>query len=224
MKKTLATISALLVALTCFGQTIDYTGVSINTERVKKVYEKRMTVFLTVAGEYNSYQHAGTGEVGARFAWVKHFGFYVGAEVGITGIPSAAADWPSYYGTTYQLSGQSIYDANHQYVGTTNVTKTRYPRATFSAGGVMQLSKSIDLFLGSGVMIGGTQRQYSSSIEEIDNYLRGRWFDDDSFFSPAAEVGAFFHFGKVALMTGFTFVPARYNNTYKLTLGVGYTF
>ena len=31
MKKTIATISAILVALTCLGQTIDYTGVSINT-------------------------------------------------------------------------------------------------------------------------------------------------------------------------------------------------
>lgn len=224
MKKTIATISAILVALTCFGQTIDYTGVSINTERVKKVYEKRMTVLVTGAGEYNSYHHVVTGEVGARFAWVKHFGFYVGAEIGINGVPRSANSWPSYSGNVFHLSGQTVTDANGNYVETIRQTNIRHPRATFSAGGVMQLSKIIDLYLGSGLMTGSNMCQYTCNAGEVDDYLKGLWFGESFFMSPTAEVGAFFHVGKVALMTGFTFVPARYNNTYKVTLGVGYTF
>ena len=66
MKRLILLAALLLAALSAGAQTtIDFTGVSINTERVKKVYD-----------------------FGLRFGMVWHFGFYVGAETGIGGFPA----------------------------------------------------------------------------------------------------------------------------------------
>ena len=66
-----------------------------------------------------------------------------------------------------------------------------------------------------------------SDKAEIKNYLDGKWFDDawsDDYICPTAELGGHFYIGHVTLLAGFSFVPAKRNNGYRLHLGVGYNF
>ena len=226
MKKIILALALILGGTFAFAQTIDYTGVSIQTERAKKIYPKKMAVLLTGAGEYNSYYHAGTGEIGARFVWTKHFGFYAGLEAGVQGIPLSGSDYPSYQGTDYELSGNRITSFSEGKTYFTRTISEKMTRATLSLGGVMQLGKTVSLYAGSGVTAGNCLYRYSTAgqFPEIDKYLGGRQFEQDFYISPTAEIGAYYFIGKVSLMTGFSFVPARRNNIYKLILGVGYSF
>ena len=92
MKRLILLAALLLAALSAGAQTtIDFTGVSINTERVKKVYERKAFIMATGGPELFSFRKNhfdATGVFGLRFGMVWHFGFYVGAETGIGGFPA----------------------------------------------------------------------------------------------------------------------------------------
>ncbi len=228
MKKIILTAVMALVTVAAVAQTIDYTGVTINTERVKKTYPTRMSVLLTGVGEYNSYHHAFTGELGARFVWVQRFGFYAGVELGVQGLPLHTKNQPHFDGIDYSVSGTVVYDNNQMSNdGGLREVKSKYPRATLSVGAVMRLGKHADIYLGSGVAVGKRMLTYSYDKAEIKNYLDGKWFDDawsDDYICPTAELGGHFYIGHVTLLAGFSFVPAKRNNGYRLHLGVGYNF
>lgn len=228
MKKMILALALILGGTFAFAQTIDYTGVSIQTERAKKFYPKKMAVLLTGAGEYESYHHQFTGEVGARFVWTKHFGFYTGLEVGVQGIPLPGVDYPQYSGAEYGLSGDEITSFSGGETYYTRTASERFTRATLSVGGVMQLGKTVSLYAGSGVTIGNWINEYTTDgrFPEIENYLRSHRFEKDYFVAPTAEIGAYYFIGKVCLMTGFSFAreTAGHHTIYKLNLGVGYSF
>lgn len=228
MKKMILALALILGGTFAFAQTIDYTGVSI---QAKKFYPKKMAVLLTGAGEYESYHHQFTGEVGARFVWTKLFGFYTGLEVGVQGVPLPGADYPNYPGAEFGLSGDDLtihFSGGVNYTSYTQPASERFTRATLSVGGVMQLGKTVSLYAGSGVTIGNWINEYTTDgrFPEIENYLRSHWFEKDYFVAPTAEIGAYYFIGKVCLMTGFSFAreTADHHTIYKLNLGVGYSF
>jgi len=231
MKKLILTTVLALVSLSAFAQTVDYTGVSISTERVKKTYPTRMSVLVTGVGEYNSYYHVFTGELGARFVWVQRFGFYAGVEFGAEGIPVGNKGSFHYdFGNDYYVNGSSVYEtATNNHVGYLSPERNRNTRLTFSVGGVFRVGKHVDIYLGSGLALGRRYVQYSSDVAQIKDYLERtkKYYDDyreRRMICPTAEVGGHFYIGHVTLLAGFSFVPAKYNNCYRLHLGVGYNF
>ena len=231
MKKIIVTTVLALIGFAATAQTVDYTGVSINTERVKKTYPTHMAVLVTGAPELIIDDRAVTGELGARFVWAQHFGFYVGAEIGVQGLPKDipdASSSPNYYGDMWNISGNRVTSTDGSFSYYASPKNIQYRRATLSVGGVLRLSKVVDLYLGSGVTFGSDLCQYAvagADLPEIDGYLKGKTFAFRSMFvAPTVEAGAYFYVGHVALMAGVSFVPAEHDSSVGLRLGVGYKF
>ena len=119
MKKLLLAVALTLSGFVAIAQTVDYTGVSINTKRVKKTYATHMAVLGTGVMESGLRDEYFTGELGARFVWAQLFGFYVGAEIGVGGLPfSNESSLPINFGN-YHRDYYYDYDYNSitQYFG-----------------------------------------------------------------------------------------------------------
>lgn len=237
MKKLILTTVLALVSLSAFAQTVDYTGVSISTERVKKTYATHMAVLGTGVMESGLRDEYFTGELGARFVWAQLFGFYVGAEIGVGGLPFSNESLPINFGN-YHLD-VSTYYYDYEYITVLNEfndsvgsivvdhSKTRYARYTFSLGAVLRLGKHADLYLGSGVALGRDYLQYASDVIAVNEVLKNNRYNGSNFnIAPAPELGGYFYVGHVALMVGASYVPPisyRFHNL-RLHFGVGYKF
>lgn len=237
MKKLILTTVLALVSLSAFAQTVDYTGVSISTERVKKTYATHMAVLGTGVMESGLRNEYFTGELGARFVWAQLFGFYVGAEIGVGGLPFSNESLPINFGN-YHRDGSSYY-YDYEYITVMNEfndsvgsivvdhSKTRHARYTFSLGAVLRLGKHADLYLGSGVALGRDYLQYASDVIAVNEVLKNnRYNGSDFYIAPAPELGGYFYVGHVALMVGASYVPPisyRFHNL-RLHFGVGYKF
>lgn len=238
MKKLILTTVLALVSLSAFAQTVDYTGVSISTERVKKTYATHMAVLGTGVMESGLRDEYFTGELGARFVWAQLFGFYVGAEIGVGGLPFSNESLPINFGN-YHRDGSSSYYYDYEYITVMNEfndsvgsivvdhSKTRYARYTFSLGAVLRLGKHADLYLGCGVAMGRNYLQYASDVIAVNEVLKNnRYNGSDFYIAPAPELGGYFYVGHVALMVGASYVPPisyRFHNL-RLHFGVGYKF
>lgn len=237
MKKLILAVALTLSGFVAIAQTVDYTGVSINTERVKKTYATHMAVLGTGVMEAGLRNEYFTGELGARFVWAQLFGFYVGAEIGVGGLPFSNESLPINFGNYYLDRSSYYYD--YEYITVKNEfndsvgsivvdhSKTRYARYTFSLGAVLRLSKHADLYLGSGVAMGRDYLQYASDVTAVNEVLKNnRYNGSDFYFAPAPELGGYFYVGHVALMVGASYVPPishRFHNL-RLHFGVGYKF
>ena len=197
MKRLILIAALLLAALSAGAQTtIDFTGVSINTARVKKVYERKTFIMATGGPEFFSFQtnhFDATGTFGLRFGMVWHFGFYIGAETGIGGFPAKVQDGYSY---DIILNGMR-----------------RDPRFSVVAGGIWRITPAVNLYLGGGYATG--QKLYQQQNME--------WLEYDNFKSVLAELGGIFHAGHLSFMVGGAFVPLDVT-CIRLNLGVGYNF
>lgn len=199
MKKLLLFAALLVAALSAQAQTtIDFTGISINTERVKKVYERKAFIMATGGPEFfafNKNHFDVTGTFGLRFGMVWHLGFYVGVETGIGGFPHLTKAEPGYM-REYVLNGMR-----------------RDPRGYAVAGGIWRISPAANLYLGGGFAYG--QKLY----QKQDN----GWVEFDEFMSPQAELGGIFHAGHLSFMAGAAVIPLDVF-CIRLNLGVGYNF
>ena len=238
MKKLILAIALTLSGFVAIAQTVDYTGVSISTERVKKTYATHMAVLGTGVMEAGLDDKYFTGELGARFVWAQLFGFYVGAEIGVGGLPFSNESLPINFGN-YHRDGSTYYYYDDDYftvmnefndnVGSIFVdhSKTRYARYTFSLGAVLRLGKHADLYLGSGVAMGRDYLQYASYVTAVNEVLKNnRYNGSDFYIAPDPELGGYFYVGHVALMVGASYVPPisyRFHNL-RLHFGVGYKF
>lgn len=197
MKRLILIAALLLAALSAGAQTtIDFTGVSINTARVKKVYERKTFIMATGGPEFFSFQKNhfdATGTLGLRFGMVWHFGFYIGAETGIGGFPAKVQDG---YPNDIILNGMR-----------------RDPRFSVVAGGIWRITPAVNLYLGGGYATG--QKLY----QKQDN----GWSEFDNFKSPQAELGGIFHAGHLSFMAGAAVIPLDVF-CIRLNLGVGYNF
>lgn len=237
MKKLILAIALTLSGFVAIAQTVDYTGVSINTERVKKTYATHMAVLGTGVMEAGLDDKYFTGELGARFVWAQLFGFYVGAEIGVGGLPFSNKSLPINFGN-YHLD-VSTYYYDYEYITVLNEfndsvgsivvdhSKTRYARYTFSLGAVLRLGKHADLYLGCGVAMGRNYLQYASDVIAVNEVLKNNRYNGSNFnIAPAPELGGYFYVGHVALMVGASYVPPisyRFHNL-RLHFGVGYKF
>lgn len=197
MKRLILIAALLLAALSAGAQTtIDFTGVSINTERVKKVYERKAFIMATGGPELFSFRKNhfdATGVFGLRFGMVWHFGFYVGVETGIGGFPAKTEKG---YTQDFVLNGMR-----------------RDPRISAVAGGIWRITPAVNLYLGGGYATG--QKLYQKQDKG--------WVEYDDFDSFQAELGGIFHAGHLSFMAGAAVIPLdvfclRFN------LGVGYNF
>jgi len=238
MKKLILAIALTLSGFVAIAQTVDYTGVSISTERVKKTYATHMAVLGTGVMEAGLRDEYFTGELGARFVWAQLFGFYVGAEIGVGGLPFSNESLPFNFGNYHRDDYYYDYAYNPSFtvrnefnddVGSIVVdkSKTRYARYTFSLGAVLRLGKHADLYLGSGVAMGRDYLQYDSGVIAVKEVLKNNWYNGSDFYiAPAPELGGYFYVGHVALMVGASYVPPisyRFHNL-RLHFGVGYKF
>lgn len=195
MKRILILCALLLGALGARAQTtIDFTGVSINTERVKKVYERK--TFVVGTANADIFKMDGSTKVtamfGARFGMVWKFGFYVGADLGMGGIPKKTQDvnWNAV------LSGMR-----------------KDPRLDIVAGGIWRVKNNFNLYLGSGFA------SFQSLVQQQDK----EWREYSSGVSPIAELGAILHVSHLSLMLGAGYAPMMRGGV-RATLGVGYNF
>ena len=237
MKKLILAIALTLSGFVAIAQTVDYTGVSINTERVKKTYATHMAVLGTGVMEAGLRDEYFTGELGARFVWAQLFGFYVGVEIGVGGLPFSNESLPINFGNyhrsgstyDYDLYSFTVQNEFNDSVGSAVVdhSKTRYARYTFSLGAVLRLGKHADLYLGSGVAMGRDYVQYASDVIAVNEVLKNNRYNGSDFnIAPAPELGGYFYVGHVALMVGASYVPPinyRFHNL-RLHFGVGYKF
>lgn len=233
MKKLILAIALTLSGFVAIAQTVDYTGVSISTERVKKTYATHMAVLGTGVMEAGLNDKYFTGELGARFVWAQLFGFYVGAEIGVGGLPFSDESLPFNFGNyhrdySYGYNSFTVRNEFNDIVGRIwDNSKRRYARYTFSLGAVLRLGKHADLYLGSGVAMGRDYLQYASDVIAVKEVLKNNWYDDSGFYiAPAPELGGYFYVGHVALMVGASYVPPisyRFHNL-RLHFGVGYKF
>lgn len=198
MKRFLILAGILLSAFCAHAQTIDFTGVSINTERVKKVYERKS--FIIGTGTADIFSATGketnvTGLFGIRYGMVWHFGFYVGAEMGVGGVPGK-------------------HDRYYEWDNTLLTGMRRDPRVNLVAGGIWRVTSAFNLYLGSGLSYGQTLVQTQSKT----------WLEYDRvFLSPIAELGAIFHISHFTLSVGGGYVPIREKGV-RATVGLGYNF
>lgn len=127
-KRVLLAASAMLLSVCLMAQTVDFTGITVNTERVtkKKVYERKS--FVLVDGAF-LIGHGKTGLVGARYGMVWRLGFYAGAEIGIHGFPS------------FKGGDRSAV-----------TVEQRSPAFAFNAGLIIRLSRVVNLYLGPGIL------------------------------------------------------------------------
>lgn len=199
---------ALFLSVDMMAQTVDFTGITVNTERVtkKKVYERKS--FVMVDGAF--LVQGPTGLVGARYGQVWLLGFYVGGEVGINGpIPVGGS-----------RSGVSDNDLTG---------KTRTPAWMIDAGLIIRLSRVVNLYVGPTLL--GYEKQY----ETRDGEWSVR--DSSNGPGLGGELGVVLHFGRVTLMPGvFAGSITRFRPTTKydyspvstpysgLKLGVGFNF
>lgn len=195
MKRILILCALLLGALGARAQTtIDFTGVSINTERVKKVYERKTFIVGTANADIFKMDDNTnvTAMFGARFGMVWKFGFYVGADIGMGGIPQKTQDvqWNTI------LSGMR-----------------RDPRLDIVAGGIWRVKNNFNLYLGSGFA------SFQTLVEQQDK----EWREYSSGVSPIAEFGAILHVNHLSLMLGAGYAPMMRGGV-RATLGVGYNF
>lgn len=236
MKKLILAVALTLSGFVAIAQTVDYTGVSINTERVKKTYATHMAVLGTGVMEAGLRDEYFTGELGARFVWAQLFGFYVGAEIGVGGLPFSNESLPTNFGNyhrdgstyDYDLYSFTVQNEFNDSVGSAVVdhSKTRYARYTFSLGAVLRLGKHADLYLGSGMAMGRDYRQYASDVIAVNEVLKNKYNGSNFYIAPAPELGGYFYVGHVALMVGASYVPPiryRFHNL-RLHFGVGYKF
>lgn len=191
----------LLFGTALMAQTIDFTGVSISTERVKKVYPRTTFIMATGAGDftlddYNKYTPSITALFGARFGMVWKVGFYVGAEIGLNGPTRSTGD----SGWIYQ----------GQYYGMHLPQKE--PRFTVLAGAVLRLSDVWNIYAGSGYA------RLQSLAKNPDNNMWEYWRNIDAI---PIEVGTIVNLNHLSLMLGATYLT---NRSIRATLGVGYNF
>lgn len=198
VKSIIAAAALLLCAMPSLkAQTIDFTGVTINTERVKKTYDHQNMLLIT--GCYDiSLEKAdvdyNTVQLGVRYASLWKWGFYAGASIGVNGIP-AKREYAGGY-TYYKDSPK------------------RNPRLTVTAGGMVRLGEVVSLYFGSG--IGLTQ----ALVKTED----AGWKQDVSVrLGPLADAGINLGFGPVCVLTGATYNFGEYQQIL-VNLGVGYRF
>ena len=131
LRRVILAASLLLSCAMLSAQTVDFTGVTISTSRVKKVYQNRFFVLGT--GAIDISDKTNTGLFGARFGWVQRFGVYGGVEMGVGGIPVKTSG----IGWTDQIL----------FAG-----KRRDPRLAVSVGGIVRLASAWNLYAGCSML------------------------------------------------------------------------
>ena len=192
----------LLFGTALMAQTIDFTGVSISTERVKKLYPRTTFIMATGAGDltlddYNKYMPSKTALFGARFGMVWKVGFYVGAEIGLNG-------------PTRSMRNSAGWIDQNQYYGMHLPQKE--PRFTVLAGAVLRLSDVWNIYAGSGYA------RLQSMAKNPDTDTWQYWRNTSAI---PIEVGTIVNLNHLSLMLGATYLT---NRSVRATLGVGYNF
>lgn len=191
----------LLLGTALMAQTIDFTGVSISTERVKKVYPRTTFIMATGAGDftlddYNKYMPSKTALFGARFGMVWRVGFYVGAEIGLNGPTRSTRD--------------SEWIDQNQYYGMP--LQQKEPRFTVLAGAVLRLSDVWNIYAGSG-------------FARLQSWAKDPYTDTWQYWRNISaipiEVGTIVNLNHLSLMLGATYLT---NRSVRATLGVGFNF
>ena len=195
----------MLLSIGMMAQTVDFTGITVNTERVtkKKVYERKS--FVLADGVFMAGNEFGpTALLGVRYGMVWRLGFYVGAELGVDGAPVFYSNVGG--GTKYDKLNLAGYE-------------TRTPAFTLNAGLIIRLSRVVNLYLGPGLALG--QRIYKLEDDDGNNFWYVRNFNDFDTPDLAADMGVFLHFGRVSMMAG---ASGASIGAAALKLGVGFNF
>ncbi len=205
MKRFLILTVLLLSFAYSQAQTIDFTGVSINTEHIKKVYERKSFVLGTLGVErFKSPLSGGwTGSFGIRYGMVWKFGFYVGAEMGFGGFPST--------------EGKRIYYNSPYYDIYTLVSGRRKDqRMTLNLGGLLRLNPNWNLSVGTGVAF------FNTVVEQQNK----EWlnYEDSDETGILAEVGVIYHLNRISLMANISHVFVSGYRPIRASIGVGYNF
>ena len=173
-----ASVAVLLYATPVLkAQTIDFTGVTISTERVKKTYDSQTMIFATGSYDIDLHKDYNTAQFGVRYAMLWKLGFYAGASIGINGFPMEASRWAG------EIYGSS---------------DVRPKRLTFTAGGMVRLGRVVSLYLGSGACLyqvlvstsDGMRERYSHTGPLVDAGI------NLGFGPVCALVGATYDFGE----------------------------
>ena len=149
----------LLLAGTLFvsAQTFTYTGIDLQSERVrtKNIYEWENFVLLNYNYGINSYRTLGYHSVGITFGQVKLAGWYVSASVGFGG----------HYGYTYEADGSGQIYSNYSYITPTYTGRNSRNKLSITGGGIIRMV--IPLYFYAGIGYG-----YSTLTAELDG---GKW-------------------------------------------------
>ena len=189
--------SALLLSCAALSaQTVDFTGVSISTTRVKKVYQNRFFVLGT--GAVDSSNKITTGLIGARFGWVQRFGVYAGFEMGVGGFLQNSETLSTY--DQVLLAG-----------------KRRDARMAVSLGAILRLASAWNLYAGCSMFGCQTQQQDASGKW---------WTVPRTYIHPAPEVGVIAHIQHVSVSLGGSYAVGNNGGSGHVIVraGVGYNF
>lgn len=195
-KKILLAGAIVLSGLSSRAQTIDFTGITIRTERV--VCERRSFVMLTGGADLDFDVMATS--FGVRIGAYRRVGLYANLEVG-----SGGFYFPS---DEHWVDGSQIYNSIW--------VKRKEPRTTISLGGIFRVSKSVNFYLGGGID-GRTLLLQSQD---------GVWHTTDVYYDEEMtgmfELGIHYCVPKFTFMFGAEAAPIH--ESVKLVLGVGYNF
>ena len=219
----------LLPAFGLLAQTIDFTSVTVSTERVKKVKQYERCTFVLATPSIEISEKGGTTEshivgtsahpvLGARFGQVKKWGYYIGFQVGLGGLPFKSSD-ESFY--EYWWSGSKKDEFRGFRKGTGDNVQavelaggSRYARLGLDFGVVVRLSKVFNLYLGPSMMLGQDVYKVQSGVpgallggsSEVQTewlaFRGGKYAGSVSHFCLGPEVGMYLFFKRFTLMAG----------------------
>lgn len=195
-KKIILAGAMVLSGLSLRAQTIDFTGITIRTERV--VCERRNFVMLTGGADLDFDVMATS--FGVRIGAYRRVGLYANLEMGAGGFYSASDEnWVDEYDISHYMW-----------------TKRKDPRTTISLGGIFRVSKSVNFYLGGGIDCRTLLLQSQDGVWHTCNYYDGEEI------AAMFEAGIHYCVPKFTFMLGAEVVPDH--ESVKLVLGVGYNF
>lgn len=218
MFKRLIAVAALsLCAAGLMAQTVDFTGITVSTEKVKKktVYEPRSYIVASGALFINPINKL-SPVLGVRYCWVKKLGFYAAVEMSPQGFPKLGSEAGD---GTYIFPGYK--DGDGKPVEFTGKRKNQSLAGSF--GLVMRFGKKFDMSLGPCFTL------YSCLEETAD----GRWLlwsdgksKRNSGVCYGGELAGYWHINHLTIMAGMALGAHEMNVglAKSIKLGLGYKF
>lgn len=224
IKRFLLTAVLFICAATLMAQTVDFTGVTINTETVKtkRIYDSRH-FFIGSAGVFFTPVRTVGFAGGLRYGWVKLFGLYGGAELSLQGHPFVGYSSDQNY---YPGKGSGYVDDENKEVTLTGAHQVKY--FTLSGGLLVRLGSIFNLSVGPWIA------EYDSRDYTSDGRVLVKCNEDRADMGRAfifgGELGGYWHIKHLTIMATFgvgteSGADAKGPATpFNFRLGAGYNF